>query len=125
MINISDIKCEICKLKNKANCPNNEFYKCLICNNNLCLLCKSIHQPNHCIINYEEKNYKCNKHNDSFIKYCLKCNKNLCYICDDDHEEHNKISLSDIKPNIKEIIIKNLYAKYSSPFLSFLKIFLK
>ena len=43
------------------------------------------------------------KHNDSFIKYCLKCNQNICYICDDEHENHYKISLSEIKPNINEI----------------------
>ena len=56
-INISNIKCEKCGIKNKANCPKNEFYKCLTCNNNLCLLCKPIHQSNHYIINYYQKNY--------------------------------------------------------------------
>ena len=97
-INISNIKCEICKIKTKANCPNNEFYKCLSC----CLLCKSIHQTNHNIINYDKLNYICNKHNDSFIKYCSQCKKNICYICEDDHEKHNQISFSEIKPNIND-----------------------
>ena len=102
-INISNIKCEKCKIKNKANSPNNEFYKCLTCNINLCILCKSIHQSNHSIINYDQKNYICMKHNDSYIKYCQQCNKNICYICDDEHDNHNRISLSEIKPNINEI----------------------
>ena len=102
-INISAIKCENCKIKNKANCPNNEFYKCLTCNINLCLICKSKHQSNHYIINYDQKNYICNKHYDSFIKYCLQCNKNVCYSCDDEHEKHNQILLNEIKPNINEI----------------------
>ena len=102
-INISNIKCDKCKVKTKANSPNKEFYKCFSCNINLCLLCKSVHQSNHYIINYEQKNYICNKHNDSFIKYCLQCNKNVCYSCDDEHEGHKQILLSEIKPNIKEI----------------------
>ena len=58
-INISNIKCEKCKIKNKGNCPNNEFYKCLTCNTNICLLCKPTHQSNHNIINYDHKNYIC------------------------------------------------------------------
>ena len=102
-INITNIICGKCKLKNKADSHNNEFYKCLTCNIDLCLLCKSVHQSEHYIINYEQKNYICNKHNDSFIKYCLKCNKNVCYTCDDEHEKHNQILLSEIKPNITEI----------------------
>mgnify|MGYP006916135211 CR=1 FL=1 len=46
-INISSIKCEKCNLKNKSDYSNNEFYKCLTCNINLCLLCKTVHPLNH------------------------------------------------------------------------------
>ena len=103
-INISSIKCEKCKIKNKSDYSKNEFYKCLTCNINLCLLCKSIHQLNHDIINYEQKNYICCKHNEPFIKYCLQCNKNICFVCgDEEHERHNKLSLNEMKPNINEI----------------------
>ena len=56
-INISNIICEKCKVKDKGNSPNNEFYKCLTCNKNLCLLCKSVHQSEHNIINYDHINY--------------------------------------------------------------------
>ena len=37
-INESQIKCDNCKLKNKGNCPVDEFYRCLNCKLNLCLL---------------------------------------------------------------------------------------
>ena len=90
-INILNIKCEKCKTKNKANFPSNEFYKCLTCNINLCLYCKSSHESNHNIINYDQKNYICKKHYEPFIKFCKQCNKNICFICDDEHEEHEII----------------------------------
>ena len=102
-INITNIICEKCKVKNKANSPNNEFYRCLTCNTNLCLLCKSIHQLDHNIINYEQKNYICNKHHEHFIKYCYDCHENICYNCDVEHKNHNKLLLNDITPNINEL----------------------
>jgi hypothetical protein len=94
---------KINKIKTKSDCPSNEFYKCLTCNINLCLYCKSFHEQNHNIINYDQKNYICNKHYEPFIRYCKQCNKNICFICEDEHEEHDMTSLSEIKPNINEI----------------------
>jgi len=61
-IDISKIKCEICKDKNKSN--SNEFYRCNQCKINICLLCKSKHDRNHNIINYELKDYICEEHNE-------------------------------------------------------------
>ena len=58
-IDISKIKCDICKDKNKSNTYNNDFYICYECKMNLCPLCKSIHDKSHIIINYENKNYIC------------------------------------------------------------------
>ena len=101
-INISKIICEKCRIKNKGNCPNNEFYKCLNCDKNLCLLCKPNHDSNHNIIKYDQKYYICKNHNEPYIKYCKDCNKNICYSCDDDHMEHHTIYLGDIKPNIND-----------------------
>jgi hypothetical protein len=69
-IDISKIICNNCKIKNKANCFNNEFYKCCSCGMNLCPLCKSIHDKSHKIINYDKKNYICYKHLEYFTKYC-------------------------------------------------------
>ena len=56
-IDISKIKCDICKLKNESNTYNNEFYYCLNCDKYICPLCKEKHDNNHKIINYEHKNY--------------------------------------------------------------------
>ena len=42
-IDISQIKCDICKNKNKSNTFNNEMFICYECKMNLCPLCKSIH----------------------------------------------------------------------------------
>ena len=64
-LDISEIKCDKCKNINKSNTFNNEFYICYECKMNLCPLCKSIHDKNHPIINYDNKNYICNKHNDN------------------------------------------------------------
>ena len=63
-ININNIKCEICNINNKGNTHNNEFYICNTCNKNICPLCKSNHDKKHIIINYVDKNYICNKHNE-------------------------------------------------------------
>ena len=109
-INISSIICDKCKTKNKGNSANNEFYKCLTCNQNLCLLCKSYHMLNHAIINYDLKNYICQKHNEHLIKYCYDCNMNICFTCEDEHPNHQVIFLGDIKPNIEQIkntLLKN------------------
>jgi hypothetical protein len=83
-INISNIICEECNIKNKGNTYNNEFYKCLTCNKNICLLCKNKHVSNHNLINYEQKNYICQKHNGFFNKYCKQCKCNLCYSCNEE-----------------------------------------
>jgi len=72
-IDISKIICDICKNKNKAETFHNEFYKCFECNMNLCPLCKSVHDDAHSVINYDNKNYICNKHEENFMKYCEDC----------------------------------------------------
>ena len=80
-INISLIICEQCKLKNKRNTINNDFYRCLTCKKNICIICKSQHDMNHNIIKYAQINYICPKHNDTYIKYCKQCNINICFSC--------------------------------------------
>ena len=101
-INISEIICDICKFKNKGNSYNHEFFFCLSCKNNICLLCKPKHDSNHNIIKYDQKNYICQKHNDVFIKYCEDCHMNICFSCDTDHAEHKTITLVDLKPDLEE-----------------------
>jgi len=68
IINLSDIICNICKERNKGNTHNNEFFKCLNCKYNICPLCKSNHNNNHNIINYDQINYICNEHNEQYFE---------------------------------------------------------
>jgi len=106
-IDISKIKCEKCREKNKSNTFKNEFYKCFTCGINICPLCKSSHDKLHNIINFEQKNYICEKHNENYIKYCDECKINLCIMCGKEHKNHNSILYEDIIPNndkIKEYI---------------------
>ena len=95
-IDLNEIVCDICKKQNKGNTNNNEFYVCNNCNKNICPLCKSIHDKNHIIINYDDKNYICKKHNDIFNKFCKTCNENICIICEDKHNNHDILDLSKI-----------------------------
>ena len=95
-IDLNKIICDICINYNKGNTHNNEFYICNNCNINICPLCKSIHDKKHNIINYEDKNYICKKHNDIFTKFCKKCEENICIICEDEHNNHDIIELSKI-----------------------------
>ena len=105
-IDISQIKCDICKNKNKSNTFNNEFYICCDCKMNLCPLCKSIHNKAHSIINYDNKTYLCNKHNEVLFEYCSDCNVDMCISCSNEHKNHKLIFYQD-----KLIDIKNLRLK--------------
>ena len=69
-IDISKIVCDNCKENNKGNSYNNMFFRCCTCNMNLCPLCKNNHTKEHNIINYDEKDYICEKHNQKYISYC-------------------------------------------------------
>ena len=77
-INRVEILCNICKLYNKSSTYNNIFYKCDICNKNICPLCLLNHDKSHKVINYDDKYYICAKHNDNYISYCEECKINIC-----------------------------------------------
>ena len=62
-IDISKIKCDACKEKNKSESYNNIFYRCNSCKINLCPICRNNHDKTHYIIDYDQKNYICEKHN--------------------------------------------------------------
>ena len=104
MINLMNIKCNICKNNNKYNTYNNEFYKCFECNVNICPLCKSKHNKEHCVINYDKLNYICNKHNELFTNYCNKCKINICSLCEKEHFKHCKKSIGDMIFDKEELI---------------------
>ena len=102
-IDLYNIICDICKKNNKSTSYNNIFYKCLTCNNNICPLCKSNHNNEHKIINYDDKYYICDRHNENYISYCEQCKINLCTLCEG-HKNHKRIFYSDELPK-KEILI--------------------
>ena len=107
MIDISKIKCGDCRIKNKSDSYGYKFYYCLNCKMNLCVTCKLKHDKNHKIIDYDNKNYICNIHNEGYIRYCKKCELNMCLLCESKHNDHKTISimldLDKIKNNIKEL----------------------
>ena len=118
-IYLNEIICDICKNNNKCNSANNEFYICNNCNKNICPLCKSFHDNNHIIINYDDKNYICKKHNDIFTKFCNTCNENLCILCESAHNDHGFIELSKIlvkKEDLTKILkeLKESIDKYKN-----------
>ena len=96
-IDESLIICTKCK-KNKSSTYNKEMYICNECNMNLCPLCRSNHDKNHKIIDYEQKYYICNVHNKEYNSYCETCNKDICLLCKKEHKDHDIISYDDIVP---------------------------
>ena len=103
IIDESNIKCgNSCKIT-KAEAFKGKFYKCLICKINLCPLCFSKHDKEHIIINYDKKNYVCEKHGEILISYCDKCKINLCMQCEIEHIHKQIDSYKNIIPNKDEV----------------------
>ena len=102
---LSKIICEDCKVQNKSNVFENKFYICISCKKNICPLCKSKHNKNHDIIDYEQKDYTCIIHNEKFSSYCKNCKLNLCIECESTHQDKNNIIFyRDILPEKDKII---------------------
>ena len=100
-IDLSKIICHICKENNKGNTYKNNFYRCNHCHINICPLCKEKHEKNHNIINYDDKDYVCEKHNEKMSSYCEQCEKNICIYCKE-HDKHKLINFKDIIPDLNE-----------------------
>jgi hypothetical protein len=60
-----------------------------------------MHNKDHEIINFDEKNYICEEHNEKFNSYCNNCKKNLCLMCESDHQDQENI-----------VEFKNIIKKY-------------
>ena len=107
-IDISKIICDECKKNNKANSYKNIFYKCNQCGHNLCINCQDKHQNDHKehnIINYDDKNYICEIHNEKYSSYCYSCKKNICIFCEKEHEKykgHNYKNYVKLLPDMKK-----------------------
>ena len=76
----------------------------------ICQICYSNHNKEHKIINYDERNNKCEIHYDYYDNYCIDCNKNICLKCFKNHNNHNieyfgklYISEEEIKEEEKEL----------------------
>ena len=93
-IDNNKIICNFCNNNNKSNTYKNSFYRCNMCNKDICPKCKINHE--HKIIDYDEKNYICNKHNELYIFYCKTCKKNICMICENNHDKHELITYGKI-----------------------------
>ena len=81
-IDESKIICNICNDNNKSETSNNKFFKCCNCNINICPLCKINHDQTHLILDYDIKNYYCNKHGERYISFNRNNNENLCDLCE-------------------------------------------
>ena len=104
IIDLNKIVCANDKDNNMGNSYQNQFFKCLTCESNLCLLCQKNHDKDHVVTKYEQKDYICPKHNSIFMKYCRECKQNLCIMCDEEHEEeHDIIEYKKIAPKKLEI----------------------
>ena len=101
LIDESKIVCGFCKQRNKSQSFNKQFYFCIICKKNICLLCKESHDKNHSLIDCDLKNYTCFQHCEAFNSYCKTCNLNICIACEIYHSGHSVISFGKILP-IKE-----------------------
>ena len=104
-IYLKKIICCICFKNDKSTVKNNKFFRCNTCNKNICPTCISIHNKNHMIINYDDKNYVCKDHCKLFSYFCKTCNKDICKVCEKEHFNHNYFKLSEI------IIDKNDFIK--------------
>ena len=100
---ISKIVCQKYNDSNISNTYENKFFLCNSCKLNLCPLCKSSHDINHNIINYEQRDFICEIHNEIYTKYCDSCNQNLCLQCTKEHNNHKIILYDNIIPDIDKI----------------------
>ena len=101
-IDISKIMCHACKKVSKSDAYENKFFKCMNCKFSLCPLCKSNHDKEHKIINYELKDYICDKHYDNFNSYCQNCKENICIQCEKEHSGHYIIYFGNLLPDINQ-----------------------
>ena len=102
-IDESKIICQQCQNANKSTTFKNTFFRCLKCQKNICPLCRNVHDKDHKIINYNEKNYICKLHYDLYNSYCEECDKNICLLCEKDHKEHKVVSFGDFIPDKEKL----------------------
>ena len=102
-IDESKILCDKCKETNKGSTFQNKFFICNTCKINLCPICNNSHINEHETIDYEQKYFTCNTHNEKYNSYCSKCKADICVICEKDHIGHDLISYGSIIQDKKEL----------------------
>ena len=65
-IDLSRIICDVCHQNDKSKAFDNIFFRCNSCKTNICPACKSIHNKEHLCINYDDKEYICDVHNEKY-----------------------------------------------------------
>ena len=106
IIDQSKIICQICKLNNKKETYNNEFYKCCSCKINICPICIIKHDNSHNIIKFDVINYLCDLHHCKYNSYCKSCKKNICVECEQIHQNHNILYYGKLLPKIDSLKLK-------------------
>ena len=80
------------------------------CKKDICPLCKISHikneSPNY-IIDYEQKYFYYETHEEKYNTYCKTCSMNLCPQCENTHNNHQVLSYGKILIDEKELT-KNL-----------------
>ena len=104
-IDLNKIICKSCGT-NKNKVYDNKMYMCYTCNSILCPLCKNNHDKKHAVVNYDFKNFLCERHYESYNSYCSYCKVNLCLRCQKYHQEQNIISFGNIFPEKDELLVK-------------------
>ena len=104
-IDLNKIICKNCGT-NKNKVYNNKMYMCYTCNSALCPLCKNNHDKKYAIVNYDFKNFMCERHYETYNSYCSYYKVNLCLRCQKYHQEQNIISFGNIFPEKDELLIK-------------------
>ena len=111
-IDFSKIFCKFEGCKRNESNNYEDFYKCLTCGQILkrtiyfCTFHKKEDEKKkekHHLVNYDHKNFICNKHIKKFTKYCFKCRKDLCEDCEVDHKNHQIKEYDSMSPIVEEI----------------------
>ena len=101
-IDKTKIICSICKNINKIN-TSNDIFRCLNCKQNICELCRSIHDKTHNVIDYSEKFFICDYHYEAYTSYCNFCKNDICSVCEKDHQGHKIVSYEGMLPDMVKI----------------------
>ena len=102
---LNSLNFNLCQLCNNKILSKDISYYCNHCKKIICIYCQKNHSKDHCMINLNEYNIKCQIHyGNNYEYYCYNCFSNLCKTCFDNHDNtHNIIPLSNMYPEKEEL----------------------